>query len=154
MTQDEITENNVLVSAIYPLKNILMCDGGEADELANNIIESEPLLVEGLADFIEAGWKSYGITDDEGGPVENFGDIERWQRSELLSEWAFRHVPASLLIASVAAPVPRFRKESSGYSFSWGCTFTGYVSGSTIEELYQAAAAWKESRYEAEKAKA
>lgn len=151
MTQDDLTENNLLVSAIYPLRNIMMSDGSDAPELVSDIIDSEPKLVEGLAEFVESGWKQYGLTNEEGQPFGEFGDIEEWQQREMLSESAYRYVPDDLLIATVAAPVPKFRKGATGYSFSWGHTFTGFVAGSSVEELFRAAAAWKEARYEEEK---
>lgn len=150
MNQDQLAEENVLITAIHPLRNIMLSDGGDILELIGNIAEFEGELLTGLKEFIDEGWKEYAGYDAEEDGEKDLADYPEWQQREIISEWGYRNIPGDLLIGAVSTPVPKFH-EGSGYSFSWGYAFTGFVKGTSLDEIYTAALAWKEGRYESEK---
>lgn len=146
MNQDELIDDNILISAIHPIRNVLMCEGGESEDLVDDIIGNKETVVPGLKEFIEEGWKGHLYLDEDETP-EEFGDLPRMHQGEMLREWAYRNVPGDLLIAAVSTPVPSYKKGSTGYSFSWGHSYIGLVSATTLQGIYKTAAKWKKALY-------
>lgn len=146
MNQDELLDDNILITAIYPIRQFLMSEGAETDDLVDDLITGQnDNVVAGLREFIDNGWKKHLYSEDQ--TAEDFGDLPRSDQGEMLREWAYRNVAGDLLVASIATPVPSYRKGSTGYSFSWGYTYTGLVGATTLQGIYKAASKWKKSRH-------
>lgn len=155
MNQDSLADQNILIVAIHPLRNVVLCDGSDSVELMSNILEAAPKLIPGFKKFIDEGWKGRRWQDeDKEDDNKEFWDLPESDKREFLQEWGLRNIPLDMLVAELSTPVPTYSLSSkTAYMFSWGYTALGYVAGENIQELYKSAHKWKEEIHTQAKAK-